>query len=49
MNWVKKIGFENINIGLDLSDPFIISSIRQERGTNYPFSRQVTFSLNATF
>ncbi|MDF2516548.1 MAG: SusC/RagA family TonB-linked outer membrane protein [Sphingobacterium sp.] len=49
MNWVKKIGFENVNIGLDVSDPFIISSIRQERGTNYPFSRQVTFSLNATF
>ncbi|WP_333865806.1 SusC/RagA family TonB-linked outer membrane protein [Sphingobacterium sp.] len=47
--WVKKIGFENVNVGLNISDPFIISTIRQERGTSYPFSRQFTLSLNATF
>lgn len=48
-NWVKQIGFENINIGMDVTDPFVVSSIRQERGTSYPFSRQFTFSINATF
>lgn len=47
--WVKQIGFENVNIGVDVTDPFVASSIRQERGTTYPFSRQFTFSINATF
>jgi TonB-linked SusC/RagA family outer membrane protein len=47
--WVKQIGFENVNVGFNVAEPFIISSIRQERGTSYPFSRQYTFILNATF
>lgn len=47
--WVKQIGFENVNVGFDMTDPFVLSSIRQERGTSYPFSRQFTFSINATF
>lgn len=48
-NWVKQIGFHNVNVAVDVTDPFVVSSIRQERGTVYPFSRQFTFSINATF
>ena len=40
---------EAINIGANLSDIFYISSIKRERGTFYPFSRQVSFSFSLMF
>ncbi len=33
----------------DISEPFRISTIKQERGILYPFSRQFSFTLSATF
>ncbi|WP_293918360.1 MULTISPECIES: SusC/RagA family TonB-linked outer membrane protein [unclassified Sphingobacterium] len=47
--WLKKMRFENINISADVAEPMYLSTIRRERGTIYPFSRQFSLSINATF
>ena len=48
--WLKKnLGIENLTLKGDIADLFRISTIRQERGTSYPFSRQFSFSLTAMF
>ncbi len=40
---------ERLVLSASMSDVFYFSSIRQERGTSYPFSQQVSFSVAATF
>ncbi|NML21209.1 SusC/RagA family TonB-linked outer membrane protein [Pseudoflavitalea sp. G-6-1-2] len=47
--WLTRMGIENINISADMAEPMYISTVRRERGTTYPFSRQFSLSLNATF
>lgn len=47
--WLKKIGFSSARIGLNTGDLFYVSSIKRERGTDYPFAREFTFSLNLNF
>ena len=48
--WFKKnLGIENFTLKGDIADLFRISTIRQERGTSYPFSRQFSLSLTAMF
>ena len=41
--WIKKIGAEYMN------DIFRVSSFKEERGTDYPFARTVSFSLSLRF
>lgn len=38
-----------LSLGFYMEDLFQISSIKQERGTDYPFSRKFSFSLTARF
>lgn len=45
----ESIGLENLNLSFSMSDLFYISTIKRERGTSYPFSRQMSITLNATF
>lgn len=47
--WLKKTRMENLTIAADVSEPMYLSTIRRERGTTYPFSRQFSFTINATF
>lgn len=47
--WLKKIGFSNARIGLNTTNLFYVSSIKRERGLDYPFAREFTFSLNLNF
>ena len=48
--WLKKnLGIDNLTLKGDIADLFHLSTIRQERGTSYPFSRQFSFSLTAMF
>lgn len=48
--WLKRnIGLQNLTLRGNISDLFRISTIKQERGTAYPFSRQFSCSLSATF
>lgn len=47
--WLKKLGLSSVRVGLNTSDLFYVSTIKRERGLDYPFARQFTFSLNLNF
>lgn len=47
-NLVKRIGFSGIRLQFNAEDVFTVSSIRQERGTTYPFARSFNLSVNIT-
>lgn len=46
---IKKLGLTNLRLALNTNNVFHISTIKRERGLDYPFARQFTFSLNANF
>lgn len=46
---LKTLGAEFLSCSANFSDVFYISSVKRERGLDYPFSRQCSFTLNATF
>jgi TonB-linked SusC/RagA family outer membrane protein len=48
-NFIKKWGLEALNFSANMADVFYLSTVRRERGTTYPFSKQFSFTLNATF
>lgn len=43
------MGLDNLTFNFSTSDLFYWSTVKQERGTSYPFSRQFSFSVSATF
>lgn len=48
--FVKRyIGLESLSLGVELSDIFYISTIKRERGTSYPFSRNPNFTISCSF
>lgn len=47
--WLKKIHLKMLRLELSSSELFRFSTVKQERGTSYPFARSVNFSLRATF
>jgi hypothetical protein len=47
--FAKKLKMEALSFSLNMADLFYLSSIRRERGTTYPFSRQMSFTVNALF
>ena len=48
--WVKeKLNAQAINLSVNMSDLFYVSTIKRERGTGYPFSRQMSFALSINF
>ena len=48
--WVKKhLGTQYLSLSFNTDNLYRVSSIKQERGIAYPFSRRFTFSLSATF
>ncbi|MFC2109907.1 SusC/RagA family TonB-linked outer membrane protein [Bacteroidota bacterium] len=48
-NWVRKMGLSSLKVKAFTNNIFRLSTIRVERGTSYPFARNVSFSLNASF
>lgn len=46
---LEPIGVRRLRIGANMNDVATISSVRIERGRQYPFARRVSFSLSATF
>ncbi len=38
-----------LNLAVNSGEAFYISTVRQERGLDYPFTRQIGFFLYATF
>lgn len=47
--WMSRMGLSHLNIAGNISEPMYLSTIKRERGTNYPFSRQFSLSFSATF
>ncbi len=40
---------ELITLSANMADIFYLSTVKRERGTSYPFSRQISFSVGLTF
>ncbi|WP_346089031.1 SusC/RagA family TonB-linked outer membrane protein [Sphingobacterium ginsenosidimutans] len=47
--WLDQAKLSSLRINAFLNDIFYTSTIRRERGIDYPFTRSVSLSLNATF
>jgi hypothetical protein len=48
-DFLDKFGVRRLKLGFNMNEVATISSVQIERGTQYPFARNMTFSLNATF
>ena len=48
-SWLKKMRLSSVRIGLNSSELFYVSTVKRERGLDYPFAREYTFSLNVNF
>lgn len=47
--WTRKIGFKGLYFNGSLGNVFYISTIKQERGTGYPYAIQPSFGLTCSF
>lgn len=48
-SFCRRLGIKGLSLGANLSDIFYISTLKRERGTSYPFSRNPNFSLSFSF
>lgn len=48
-NFLKRCGISNIKVSTTLEDVFRVSSVKQERGLDYPFARMLNLSLAVLF
>lgn len=46
---VKRMGLQALNLQANMNDLFRWSTVKAERGIDYPFARTVSFSIGATF
>ena len=46
---IKKIGLNVLRLEVSTNDLLRFSSIKQERGTSYPYAKTVNFTLRASF
>ena len=47
--WMKVFGLSSFTLKAYMNDIFRVSTIKAERGIQYPFARSVSFSISATF
>ena len=47
--WVEKAGFSALRLQVNMNDVFRKSSVKEERGIEYPFARMVSASVSVTF
>ena len=45
----KKFGMQALSVQANMNDIFRWSTVKAERGIDYPFARTVSFSIGATF
>ena len=45
----KVLHAETVNVSVNMSDLFYLSSIKRERGTDYPFANNIQFALSVIF
>jgi hypothetical protein len=48
-NWLKKVRASSVNFRVYMNDIFRISTVKNERGIDYPFARSVSFSAGVRF
>jgi len=49
LNFMKKTSIERLKISFNMNDIGRISTVREERGTSYPFARVFSFGIQASF
>jgi TonB-linked SusC/RagA family outer membrane protein len=47
--WIKKLGCSDLKINISMTDVFTWSTMKQERGIDYPFQRGVSAGITAGF
>ncbi|WP_205687026.1 SusC/RagA family TonB-linked outer membrane protein [Chitinophaga rhizosphaerae] len=47
--FAKKLKMEALSLSANMADLLYLSTVRRERGTDYPFSRQLSLTVNAMF
>lgn len=47
--WVQKIGLKKLMVGVTFTDVLRLSTVKYERGTNYPYMRGFNFTVSPTF
>ena len=47
--WIKKWGIDYLKFYASTTDLFRISSIKQERGTSYPYAHSFSLGVNLRF
>lgn len=47
--WLRRVGASSINLRAYMNDIFHLSTIKNERGIDYPFARSVSFSMGLRF
>ena len=48
-SWLRGAGIEGMNVRFYMNDIFRISTVKNERGIDYPFARSVSMSLGLRF
>ncbi|MDD2426424.1 MAG: hypothetical protein PHU00_10485, partial [Bacteroidales bacterium] len=48
-DWLKMIGVSSLSFRAYMNDFFRISTVKNERGIDYPFARSISFSLGLRF
>lgn len=48
-SWMKSLCLRSLTVKAYMNDIFRVSTIKAERGIQYPFARSVSFSVSATF
>ena len=48
-DYLKQMGIENVRFSVNASDLFYISSVKTERGTSYPYARNVGLNVSLVF
>ncbi len=48
IEWMKRARLSNTRLELYMADPFYISTIKRERGLDYPFARSFTFNISTS-
>jgi len=47
--WVEKIRMQSVRLGATMNDLFRLSTVKRERGLDYPFARNLSFSIMVQF
>ena len=48
-HWLRKAGLTSVTFGANASDLFYISTVKQERGTSYPYARNIQGYMKLIF